>query len=344
LGHASTMFGQKNASSLRSARKLSIEGWYSMQALWLEDQKIQIRDVQKPNKPAEALIRVRKAGICSTDLELVKGYYPYAGIPGHEFVGDVVDAPDKSWIGQHVVGEINAVCGACEACNNGRPTHCENRTVLGIINRDGVFAEYTTLPLKNLRCVPDSVPDDAAVFTEPLAAALEIQQQIQIKPTDRVLLIGAGRLGQLIAQTLTLNVCDLHVVARHKHQQQLLRARGIRLIIEDEIQPRKWDIVVEATGSPDGFNLGQRAVRPRGTILLKSTYKGDVNINFSSIVVDEITVLGSRCGPFEPALRLMENRAVDPTALITAQYKLGEALKAFEQAAQSGVLKILLNP
>lgn len=315
-----------------------------MQAVWLEDQKIKLCDVHQPNKPTEALIHIRKAGICSTDLELIKGYYPYTGILGHEFVGDVMDAPNKSWIGQRVVGEINAVCGTCESCRAGRSTHCENRTVLGIVNRDGVFAEYTTLPLENLQRVPDSIPDESAVFTEPLAAALEIQQQIQIRPTDRVLLVGAGRLGQLIAYTLAITGCDLRVVARHKHQQQLLRTYGIRLIIEDEIQPRKWDIVVEATGTLDGFNLGRRAVRPRGVILLKSTYKGDVNINLSSIVVDEITVLGSRCGPFEPALRLLENRVVDPTVLIAARYSLGEALKALEQAAQSGVLKILLEP
>jgi threonine dehydrogenase-like Zn-dependent dehydrogenase len=316
-----------------------------MQAIWLENQQIKLRDdVRQPNKPTEALIHIRKAGICSTDLELVKGYYPYTGILGHEFVGEVVDAPDKSWIGLRVVGEINAVCGTCESCRAGRPTHCENRTVLGIVNRDGVFAEYTTLPLENLQRVPDSVPDEAAVFTEPLAAALEIHQQIQVKPADRVLLIGAGRLGQLIAQTLALTGCDLRVVARHLYQQQLLSARGIRLITEGEIQPRRWDIVVEATGSPDGFYLARRAIRPRGTILLKSTYKGDMNVNFSSIVVDEITVLGSRCGPFEPALRLLESRAVDPTVLIAAQYKLGEALKAFEHAAEAGVLKVLLEP
>ena len=316
-----------------------------MQAIWLEDQQIRLRDdVRQPNAPTEALIRIRKAGICSTDLELVKGYYPYTGILGHEFVGEVVDAPNKSWIGQRVVGEINAVCGTCESCRAGRPTHCENRTVLGIVNRDGVFAEYTSLPLENLHRVPDSVPDEAAVFTEPLAAALEIQQQIQVRPTDRVLLIGAGRLGQLIAHTLALTGCDLRVVARHLYQQQLLSARGIRLITEDEIQPRKWDIVVEATGSPDGFNLARRTIRPRGTILLKSTYKGDMNVNFSPIVVNEITVLGSRCGPFEPAVRLLENRAVDPTVLIAAQYKLRDALKAFEYAAQAGVLKVLLEP
>jgi len=314
-----------------------------MQAVWLENQQIKLRDIPQPNKPSEALIKIRKAGICSTDLELVKGYYPYTGILGHEFVGEVADAPDKTWIGARVVGEINAVCGTCEACLNGRPTHCENRTVLGIVNRDGVFAEYTTLPLANLHRVPDSVPDEMAVFTEPLAAALEIQQQTQIKPTDRVLLVGAGRLGQLIAQTLALTGCGLHVIARHPHQQNLLTTRGIRLITEEGIQPRKWDIVVEATGSPDGFNLARKAIRPRGTMVLKSTYKGDMNVNFSSIVVDEITVLGSRCGPFEPALRLLEKREVDPSVLIAGQYNLGDSLKAFEKASQAGILKILLE-
>ena len=314
-----------------------------MLALWLEKNQISLRDLPQPKKPNEALIKIRKAGICSTDLELVKGYYPYTGILGHEFVGEVVDAPDKTWVGARVAGEINAVCSACEACLNGRRTHCENRTVLGIVNRDGVFAEYTTLPLDNLHRVPDSVSDEAAVFTEPLAAALEIQQQIQIKPTDRVLLVGAGRLGQLIAQILALTGCDLHVVARHVHQQNLLTARGIRLIAEGEIQPRKWDIVVEATGSPDGFNLARKAIHPRGTLVLKSTYKGDMNVNFSSIVVDEITVIGSRCGPFEPALRLLENGEVDPTVLIAAQYKLSDIVKGFERASQTGVLKVLVE-
>jgi threonine dehydrogenase-like Zn-dependent dehydrogenase len=315
-----------------------------MNALWLENNQISLRNVPQPRKPNEALIKIRKAGVCSTDLELVKGYYPYAGILGHEFVGDVIEADDPSWIGQRVVGEINAVCNQCEQCLNGRPTHCESRTVLGIVNRDGTFAEYTTLPLDNLHIVPASVPDEMAVFTEPLAAALEIQQQIQIKPTDRVLLIGAGRLGQLIAQTLALTGCDLRVVARHKLQQDLLKARGIRIVSEEEIQRWRWDIVVEATGSPSGFSLARQAIRPRGTLVLKSTYKGEMNVNLSSIVVDEINIVGSRCGPFGPALRLMESKQVDPTVLIDSEFTLGDALKAFEHAAETGVLKVLVQP
>ena len=314
-----------------------------MQAVWLENNQLSMRDVPQPKKPNEALIKIRKAGICSTDLEMVKGYYPYAGILGHEFVGEVVSASDSAWVGSRVVGDINAVCGLCEACRNGRPSHCENRTVLGIANRDGVFAKYTTLPLENLHRVPDSVSDELAVFTEPLAAALEIQQQIQIKPTDRVLIVGAGRLGQLIAQTLALTGCDLHVVARHSLQQNLLTARGIRITSEAEIQPHKWDIVVEVTGSSEGFNLARKAIRPRGTLVMKSTYKGDVTVNFSSIVVDEIQIIGSRCGPFEPALRLMEKCEVDPTVLIADECGLKDALKAFEKAAQPGVLKVLVN-
>jgi threonine dehydrogenase-like Zn-dependent dehydrogenase len=315
-----------------------------MNALWLENNKIDLRSVNRMRKPDEALIKIRKAGICSTDLELVKGYYPYTGILGHEFVGEVVEAENVSWIGQRVVGEINVVCHQCEQCLNGRPTHCENRTVLGIVNRDGTFAEFTQLPITNLHRVPDTVPDEMAVFTEPLAAALEIQEQINIKPTDRVLLIGAGRLGQLIAQTLALTGCELRVVARHAHQQDLLKARGIRLIGEEEIKPWRWDIVVEATGSPSGFSLARQAIRPRGTLVLKSTYKGEMNVNFSSMVVDEINLIGSRCGPFEPALRLMESRQVDPTVLIANEFKLGEALKAIERAAETGVLKVLVEP
>jgi threonine dehydrogenase-like Zn-dependent dehydrogenase len=274
----------------------------------------------------------------------VKGYYPYTGIIGHEFVGDVIEANETAWVGQRVVGEINAVCGECEQCRNGRPTHCEHRTVLGIANRDGTLAEYSNLPIANLHRVPDSVPDEMAVFTEPLAAALEIQDQIQVKPTDRVLLVGAGRLGQLIAQTLALTGCDLHVAARHTHQQNLLKKRAIKIIAEEDVQPWRWDIVVEATGSPSGFSLARKAIRPRGTLVLKSTYKGEMSVNFSSIVVDEVNLIGSRCGPFAPALRLMESKQVDPTVLIDSEFSLGDALKAVEHAAKSGVLKVLVSP
>ena len=315
-----------------------------MKALWLENNQLDLREVPEPKPNGEALIRIRKAGICSTDLELVKGYYPFTGIPGHEFIGEVVAADDSSWIGQRVVGEINVSCGNCEQCLNGRTSHCESRSVLGITKRDGIFSELSTLPLSNLYPVPASVPDEMAVFTEPLAAALEIQQQVHIQPTDRVLVVGAGRLGQLIAQTLALTGCDLHVVARHAYQQKILTDRGIRIIEEEDVQPWRWDIVVEVTGSPSGFSLARQAIRPRGTLVLKSTYKGEMPVNFSSIVVDEVTIVGSRCGPFAPALRLMEKGEVDPSVLIAAEFKLEEALEAFERAAQPGVLKVLVTP
>ncbi len=318
-----------------------------MQALWLENNQLAMREQPGPNQPDEVLIRVRRAGVCGTDLELVRGYYPYSGIPGHEFVGEVVSVPagqDSTWLGQRVVGEINVSCGECEQCRGGRSTHCEQRSVLGITRRNGVFAEYVNLPLANLHRVPDSVSDEAAVFTEPLAAALEIQQQVQIHPQDRVLLVGAGRLGQLIAQTLALTGANLHVLARHPLQKRLLTERGIKLIDEGDIQPWRWDVVVEATGSSVGFEMARRAVRPRGTFVLKSTCKGEITLNLSSIVVDEINLVGSRCGPFEPALRLMEQKLVDPTVLISTEYALELSVPAFAEAAKPGMLKVLIKP
>ena len=317
-----------------------------MKALWLEDQHLSLRDVPVPDAAdgGEALIRVRLSGICGTDLELTRGYYPYAGIPGHEFVGDVVDAPDPEWIGARVVGEINDACGTCATCRAGRPTHCESRSVLGIVARDGVHAEYTSLPLANLHRVPDSVSDDAAVFTEPLAAALEILEQVHVVPTDRVLLVGAGRLGQLIAQVLVLTGADLHVVARHALQRALLGARDIPTIAEEAVEPRIYDVVVEATGSPDGLAVARRAVRPRGTLVLKSTYAGEVTLDLSSFVVDESTIVGSRCGPFAPALRLLERGEVDPTVLIAERFGLERGVEAFARAAERGMMKVLLEP
>lgn len=317
-----------------------------MRAVWLENQKPALReDLLLPEPPpGEALLRLRLAGICATDLEMIRGYNPFTGIMGHEFVGEVVRSPqDPAWEGRRVVGEINAACGQCEDCRAGRPAHCERRTVLGISNRNGVFAEFLSLPLENLHAVPDSVADEAAVFTEPLAAALEIQQQVQVHPNDRVLLIGAGRLGQLIAQTLALTGCDLKVVARHPRQIELLAEHGIYACSEGEIPDRKMDIVVEATGSPDGFKLARKAIRPRGTLVMKSTYQGEMQVNFSPLVVDEITLVGSRCGPFPPALRLLEHGLVDPLPLIQARYSLDEGLAALERAAQPGVLKVLIE-
>jgi threonine dehydrogenase-like Zn-dependent dehydrogenase len=319
----------------------------NMQAVWLENGKITLRDdLPIPSLPAgEALVRVRLAGICSTDLELVRGYYPYTGILGHEFVGDVVQAPGRpELVGKRVVGEINAVCGACQMCRTQNPTHCERRTVLGIVARDGAFADYLTLPVENLHLVPERLTDEQAVFTEPLAAALEIQEQVRVSPGARVLLIGAGRLGQLIAQSLSLTGCALQVVARYQHQRDLLAGYPLQFVDEAVVPDNQIDLVVEATGSPAGFELAKRAVRPRGTVVLKSTYAGKLEVNFSEIVVDEITLVGSRCGPFPAALRLLEGGQVNPLPLISGRYPLSKGLQAFKQAREPGMVKILLEP
>ena len=315
-----------------------------MKALWLEDRALSVRERLVPEAGDEALVRVRVSGICGTDLELARGYYPFTGIIGHEFVGDIVESPDPEWIGARVVGEINADCRVCETCRAGRPTHCENRTVLGITGRDGAHAEYLRLPLRNLQRVPESVSDDAAVFTEPIAAAVEILQQVHILPTDRVLLVGAGRLGQLVAQVLALTGAHLKVVAKHDQQKALLAARGIATIEAEEVESRRWDIVVEATGSPSGFDLAARALRPRGTLVLKSTYRGEITLALAPFVVDEITIVGSRCGPFAPALRLLERGEIDPLPLIAERYPLERAVEAMEAAARPGTMKVLLVP
>jgi threonine dehydrogenase-like Zn-dependent dehydrogenase len=318
-----------------------------MQALYLENNQLHYQ-VQFPlpqPQEGEALVRVLVAGICATDLALIGGYYPFTGILGHEFVGEIVRAEQApARIGERVVGEINIACGQCTACLKGRKTHCLERTVLGIKGRHGAFADYLCLPLENLYPVPASIPNEAAVFTEPLAAALEIQQQISIRPTDQILVIGAGKLGQLIAQSLMITSAHLQVVARHKKQQQLLAARQIAWLTETAVTPKNYDYVIEATGSPDGFALARQAVRPQGTIVLKSTYKGERLINLSSLVVDEITLIGSRCGPFAPALRLLEQQAVDPTILIEERLPLEQGIMALKRAGERGVLKILLYP
>ena len=319
-----------------------------MRAVWLENQVLSFRKAVPEPEPAgdEALVKVRLAGICGTDLELVKGYYPFSGIPGHEFVGEIVRAPrEPQRRGQRVVGEINISCGSCPACQAGHFTHCDKRSVLGIKNHNGAFADYLCLPLKNLIKVPQAVSDDAAVFAEPLAAALRIQQQIQIRQPDRVLVVGAGRLGQLIAQTLAATDCELKVAARYKTQKEILAARRIAWVNEDDIRERTFNIVIEASGSAAGFALARRAICPRGTIVLKSTCatRADLPVDFASLVVDEIVLIGSRCGPLAEALGRLENQEVDPTALITRRYSLNQAEAAFRHAAEPGVLKILFR-
>jgi len=317
-----------------------------VRGLWLERGSLRLRDdLPLPSPPAgEALVRVRLAGVCNTDLELVRGYYPYAGVPGHEFVGvGEAAAGATEWLGRRVVGEINAACGGCPTCRAGRPTHCERRTVLGIVARDGAFATHLRLPVRNLHAVPEGMPDEVAVFAEPTAAALELQEQVRVSPGDRVVVIGAGKLGNLVAQTLAATGCRLLVVGRSPRPLALLAARGIATAAAEGIEPRRADLAVECTGNPDGLELARRAVRPRGTIVLKSTYHGKAAIDMAPFVVDEITLVGSRCGPFARALATLARGDVDPRPLVEARYPLADAVAAFAHAARPGALKVLVD-
>ncbi len=333
-----------------------------MRALTLTDDGLRLRDDYPTPQPTphEALIRVRLAGICATDLELTRGYKGgFRGVLGHEFVGEVVAVGDavaastehEAWIGRRVVSDINIGCGACDLCARGLGKHCCQRQTLGIINRDGAFAEYVTAPLANLHAVPDSVTDEQAVFAEPLAAALQILEQLHLAPSTRVIQLGDGRLGLLIAQVLARSGCDLIVVGRNADKLALLAARGIdtyqaaREASHDALDTLGLaDVVVEATGSPAGFASARRLVRPGGTLVLKSTFARDLDhFDASSLVVDEITLVGSRCGPFAPALRLLRDNAVDTVSLIHARYPLAQAVEALDHAGRRGVLKVLLD-
>lgn len=315
-----------------------------MHGIWLEEGELALRsDLPVPELPGdEALVKVLRAGVCNTDLELVRGYYPFTGVLGHEFVGEVVDGPPEL-AGQRVVGEITATCGACAACRSGRSSHCENRTVLGIMGRNGAFAEYLTLPIENLHTVPDEITTDAATFTEPLAAALEIQEQVNIGPGDRVLVAGIGKLGTLIAQTLALTGCDLVAANRRPERRALLESRGIQVVGPEEVEAGSFDISVECTGNPAGFSMARTALRSRGTLVMKSTYAGKLEMNVSSLVVDEITLVGSRCGPFAPALELLAAGKVDVEPLIEHRFELKDGMQALEKAAEPGVLKVLVD-
>ena len=325
-----------------------------MHALVYDGEALRLReDYPRPGPPpGEALVRVRLAGICNTDLEIVRGYMGFRGVLGHEFVGTVEECAAGSearseaeclMIGQRVVGEINAYCGECSTCRAGRPTHCPNRTTLGIWGRDGAFAEYLTLPVRNLHRVPDTISDEEAVFTEPLAAALEILEQVHLRPTDRVVVLGDGKLGLLVAQALALTGCDLLAVGRHREKLAILARRGIPTALEAEAEGLAADVVVECTGRPEGFAAARRILRPRGTLVLKSTYHGYVEADLTGLVVDEITLVGSRCGPFPPALRLLQRGLVDVRSLISAVYPLAQGVEAFARAAEPGVLKVLLR-
>ena len=312
-------------------------------------------------KPApvngEALIRVLLAGICNTDLEIIRGYMAFQGVLGHEFVGiveeiygDTVQEQYRHLVGQRVVGEINAACHRvdCIYCQQNMPTHCPDRTTLGIVNRDGAFADYLTLPVENLHMVPDTVSDEEAVFVEPLAANFEILEQVHVKPTERIIVLGDGKMGQLATQVLALSGCEVMMVGRHKEKLALAAQRGIQTYLlqdaEGMLPPggRRVDVVVECSGTAQGLELAMRLVRPRGTIILKSTVADTSSLHLAPIVIDEIRVQGSRCGPFEPALRALGQKTIDVVPLISARYSLDEGLTAFEHAGQKGTLKVLL--
>ncbi|HEX9117150.1 MAG TPA: alcohol dehydrogenase catalytic domain-containing protein [Anaerolineae bacterium] len=315
------------------------------------------RDYPVPEPPpGEALIRLRLAGICNTDVELVAGYMAYRGVLGHEFVGDVVacagQAGSGAWLGQRVVGDINAACYECETCRAGRHTHCPHRTTLGIAGRDGALADYFCLPVANLYRVPAAVTDEAAVFTEPLAAACEILEQVALRPTERVVVLGDGKLGLLVAAVLRLAGANLVLAGKHPEKLAIAAGWGVPvctveggdLLACEGLAPGRADVVVECTGSPAGFALARKLLRPRGTLVLKSTYHGDLTVNMSALVVDEITLVGSRCGPFAPALRLLERGLVDPQPLIAACYNLADGEAAFAHAGRPGTLKVLVRP
>jgi len=316
-----------------------------MKALRFEEGRLKLDDdIPLPRQPAEALVRVTIAGICNTDLEIVKGYSGFSGTPGHEFVGVVEESPESSLIGRRVVGEINAGCGACDLCRSGDPRHCPRRTVLGIVNRDGAFAEYLTLPPQNLVDVPDEIPDRAAVFVEPLAAACQILEQVEIDSTCGVVVLGDGKLGQLVARVFAGTGCRLTLVGKHPEKLKRAALAGIETALLETGVPRGADVVVEATGSPAGLKLALEMVRPRGSIVVKSTFHGTAEIDTSRIVVDEISIIGSRCGRFPRALELLSRGVADLGALVTAEFPLAMGIEAFRLASSPESLKVLLVP
>ena len=316
-----------------------------MRALRFDGQLTFVGDHAQPSPPAgEALIRVLLAGICNTDLEIVRGYKGFQGVLGHEFIGIVERCEDASLIEQRVVGEINCYCGTCPTCRAGAPTHCPNRTTLGIWGRDGAMADYCVLPTRNLHIVPEGVSDVQAVFTEPVAAALEILEQVHVHPSQDVAVLGDGKLGLLVAQVLRLTGCDLIAVGRHAAKLSILERQGIATRLAGTGAKLTADVVVDCTGQPAGFAAARAMVKPKGTLVLKSTFQMQNKVDLTSIVVDEVSLVGSRCGPFGPALRLLAMNLVDVESLVTATYPLAEALAAFKQARAKGALKVMLRP
>jgi threonine dehydrogenase-like Zn-dependent dehydrogenase len=318
-----------------------------MKALVFDTELKYAEDYSTP-EPAlnEALIKVRMAGICNTDLEIIRGYMGFKGILGHEFVGLVekINGPEQHLVGKRVVGEINCCCGSCDVCRKGLKTHCPARNTLGIVNRDGAFSEYLTLPVSNLWTVPSQISDEDAVWVEPLAAAYEILEQIHLSPTQNVLVLGDGKLGVLCAFVLNLAGPEVTLCGNHPGKLRIASGQGITTILGKDLNPDKtYDLVIEATGSSGGFETALRCVRPRGLIVLKSTIAAGKEMNLTPLVIDEVTLVGSRCGPFGPALRAMSKGILPLGEMISGTYRLEQFKEAVAKTCERGSLKVLFD-
>jgi threonine dehydrogenase-like Zn-dependent dehydrogenase len=318
-----------------------------MKALRVTDQRVYVADIPLPEANGEARVRVIKSGICNTDLEIARGYAGFNGTIGHEFVGVVEASSDEPKLaGTRVVGEINAGCGKCDLCVGGDSRHCPSRTVLGIHGRDGAHAEFLTLPSRNLIAVPESVSDEAAVFAEPLAAAYGIAERVDVGPGTSVAIIGDGKLGLLCAMTMQLRTDSVLMVGKHSEKMSIVEKLGVETMLlgKGAIPIKSFDVVIEASGSESGFSTALDLVRPRGSVILKSTFHGTASWEASRVVVDEISIVGSRCGRLAPAVELLASKKVNVDDLISDEYRLDDGVNALEQAGRHGVLKVLLRP
>ncbi|MGE3496793.1 MAG: alcohol dehydrogenase catalytic domain-containing protein [Candidatus Binatia bacterium] len=315
-----------------------------MRALIWDGAALRVIERDPPRADADtAVVRVHLAGVCNTDIEITKGYMGFRGVLGHEFVGVVEDGP-PAWRGRRVAGEINFACGRCATCDRGLRRHCPQRRVMGIQGADGAFAEYVAVPLANLHAVPDAISDERAVFCEPLAAACEVLEQVRVEPRMTALVLGDGKLGLLVAQVLAAAGARVLAVGKHDDKLAILGRRGIATAHLDTWDRAAADLVIEATGTAAGFALAAAATRPRSTLVLKSTVARGEPLNLAPLVINEITVIGSRCGPFEPALRALAADAIDVRPLITAREPLAEGGAAFALAARPHALKVLIEP
>jgi threonine dehydrogenase-like Zn-dependent dehydrogenase len=315
-----------------------------VRALCFDGTGVRIADVPVPATCDETvLVRVAVAGICNTDLEILRGYLGFRGVLGHEFAGTVEQGPEE-WRGQRVVGEINFACRSCAICAQGLQRHCPSRQVMGIAGADGAFAELVRVPIANLHAVPAGVDDEQAVFAEPLAAAFEVLEQVHVEPGRDCTVLGDGKLGLLVAQVLHQAGARVLAVGRHPHKLAILAKRGIDTVLLDDWRGDLAPLVVEATGTAEGFELAVRATRPRGTLVLKSTVSDRPSLDLAPVVIDEIHVVGSRCGPFPPALRALELGAIDVRELITDRFPLEEAVAALHRAGESSSIKVLIRP